>query len=89
VQKGIGFTVDGVVPVDVGVLPKTSSGKLQAPAPARVRAGELGSQVVLARPTPVDAVKEGVKSQIGYFRHASIRRSQGPQRVGTKLAPSR
>jgi fatty-acyl-CoA synthase len=73
VQQGIGLTVDDVVPVDVGVLPKTSSGKLQR---ARTRElyelGELLARTSARKVDTVDAVKEVVKSQIGYFRHALL-----------------
>ena len=73
VQQAIGLTVDEVIPVDVGVLPKTSSGKLQR---ARCRelyeAGELTNLTSARQADRVGAVKEIVKSQLGYFRHAVI-----------------
>jgi hypothetical protein len=71
VQQALGLTVDDVVPLGPGVLPKTSSGKLQ-----RAKARELyESGALLDRPPskdsdPLDVAKELAKSQIGYFRHA-------------------
>jgi len=71
VQQAVGLTVDDVVPVDVGVLPKTSSGKLQ-----RNRTRELyETGTLLVRTSAremdrLDVVKEIAKSQLGFFRHA-------------------
>ncbi|MFO0619205.1 MAG: fatty acyl-AMP ligase [Polyangiaceae bacterium] len=73
VQQGIGLTVDDVVPVDVGVLPKTSSGKLQrAKTRELYELGELLDRSSARKVDTVDAVKEVVKSQLGYFRHALL-----------------
>jgi fatty-acyl-CoA synthase len=73
VQQAIGLTVDDVVPVDVGVLPKTSSGKLQRNnARELYENGELLSRGSARVVDPIDAVREVVKSQIGYFRHAVL-----------------
>ncbi len=73
VQQGIGLTVDDVVPVDIGVLPKTSSGKLQrAKTRELYENGELLARTSARKVDTVDAVKEVVKSQIGYFRHALL-----------------
>ncbi len=73
VQQGIGLTVDDVLPVDIGVLPKTSSGKLQrAKTRELYESGELLSRTSARKVDTVDAVKEVVKSQIGYFRHALL-----------------
>ncbi len=73
VQQGIGLTVDDVVPVDIGVLPKTSSGKLQrAKTRELYELGELLERTSARRLDTVDAVKEVVKSQLGYFRHAIL-----------------
>jgi fatty-acyl-CoA synthase len=71
VQQAVGLTVDDVLPLGVGVLPKTSSGKLQ-----RARTRELyETGMLLERSSArevdsVEVVKELAKSQIGYFRHA-------------------
>src|SRR5207245_808873 len=73
VQQGIGLTVDDVLPVDVGVLPKTSSGKLQRSRTRELyELGELLDRTSARRVDTVDAVKEVVKSQLGYFRHALL-----------------
>jgi len=73
VQQGIGLTVDDVVPVDIGVLPKTSSGKLQrAKTRELYENGELLERSSARKVDTVDAVREVVKSQIGYFRHALL-----------------
>ena len=71
VQQAVGLTVDDVVPLAIGVLPKTSSGKLQ-----RSKTRELYETGVLLGRTSarevdkMDLAKELAKSQIGYFRHA-------------------
>jgi fatty-acyl-CoA synthase len=71
VQQALGLTVDDVLPLAEGALPKTSSGKLQ-----RVKARELYEMGALIGRTaaresdPVSVAKELAKSQIGYFRHA-------------------
>jgi acyl-CoA synthetase (AMP-forming)/AMP-acid ligase II len=73
VQQALGLTVDDVVPLPSGVLPKTSSGKLQ-----RSQTRELYETGVLLGRTsardvdPVAVAKELAKSQIGYFRHALL-----------------
>ena len=73
VQQALGLTVDDVVPLAGGVLPKTSSGKLQ-----RAKTRELYETGVLLGRTssrdsdPLDAVKEIAKSQLGCFRHALL-----------------
>ncbi len=78
VQQGIGLTVDDVVPVDIGVLPKTSSGKLQRSKTRELyENGELLARTSARKVDTVDAVKEVVKSQIGYFRHALLGGSPG------------
>ncbi len=70
VQQGMGLTVDDVIPLDPGVLPKTSSGKLQ-----RSRARELYETGTLQdRPSArdvdrVELAKEVAKSQLSFFRH--------------------
>ncbi len=73
VQQAIGLTVDDVLPLDIGVLPKTSSGKLQrAKARELYEQGELMGRTSARSVDKVDAVKEVVKSQLGYFRHALL-----------------
>jgi fatty-acyl-CoA synthase len=71
VQQSLGLTVDDVVPLASGVLPKTSSGKLQ-----RAKTRELYEVGALLDRSPardvdtVEVVRELAKSQLGYFRHA-------------------
>jgi len=73
VQQGIGLTVDDVVILDAGALPKTSSGKLQrAKTRELYETGDLLGRGSVRDIDRVEAVKEVVKSQIGYFRHALI-----------------
>jgi fatty-acyl-CoA synthase len=73
VQQAIGLTVDDVVVLDAGALPKTSSGKLQrAKTRELYETGELLGRGSVRDVDRVEAVKEVVKSQIGYFRHALI-----------------
>lgn len=71
VQQAVGLTVDDVVAVDVGVLPKTSSGKLQrGQTRDHYERGELLDRVSARQLDKVGTVKELAKSQLGYFRHA-------------------
>jgi len=71
VQQAMGLTVDDVVPLAAGVLPKTSSGKLQrAKTRELYETGALLDRTSAREVDKVDLVKELAKSQIGYFRHA-------------------
>lgn len=71
VQQALGLTVDDIVAVAAGVLPKTSSGKLQrAQARALYENGELLSRTSAREVDRLDTVKELAKSQLGYFKHA-------------------
>ena len=71
VQQALGLTVDDVVPVGVGVLPKTSSGKLQRnKARELYESGELLGRKSAREVDKIEVVKELAKSQLGYFRHA-------------------
>ncbi|MBL8739721.1 MAG: fatty acyl-AMP ligase [Myxococcales bacterium] len=73
VQQAMGLTIDDVVPVDAGVLPKTSSGKLQrAKTRELYESGDLLSRGSIREVDTASVVKEVVKSQIGYFRHALL-----------------
>ena len=70
VQQGVGLTVDEVVALAAGVLPKTSSGKLQrAKTRELYESGELLGRTSARDVDKLDLVKEFAKSQIGYFRH--------------------
>ncbi len=76
VQEGMGLTLDDVVAVAPGALPKTSSGKLQR---ARTRelyeAGELsgrtGAREVGTR-VKLDLAKQAAMSQLQYFKLAVL-----------------
>lgn len=73
VREGVGLTLDDVVPLPAGVLPKTSSGKLQ-----RAKARELYESGELARAKPargderIGALKEAAKSQLSYLKLAVL-----------------
>ena len=73
VQDGMALTLDDVVPLAPGVLPKTSSGKLQ-----RAKTRELYETGMLtSRKAPRDAdkmnvLKEAAKSQLSYFKLAVL-----------------
>ncbi len=69
IQEGMALSVDDVVPLLPGVLPKTSSGKLQR---ARTRelyeSGELDDRKSARDVSRLDVVKEAAKSQLEYFK---------------------
>jgi fatty-acyl-CoA synthase len=73
VQEGLGLTLDDVVALPPGALPKTSSGKLQ-----RVKTRDLyESGELMGRPTARDAtrielVKHAAQSQLSYFKLAVL-----------------
>jgi fatty-acyl-CoA synthase len=73
VQESMGLTLDDVVPLGPGILPKTSSGKLQ-----RAKTRELyESGALLARKPARDLdklglLKEAAKSQLSYFKLAVL-----------------
>jgi fatty-acyl-CoA synthase len=73
VQEGMGLTLDDVVPLGPGILPKTSSGKLQ-----RAKTRELYEQgALLARKAAreqdrVGLLKEAARSQLSYFKLAVL-----------------
>jgi fatty-acyl-CoA synthase len=73
VQDGMGLTLDDVVPVGPGVLPKTSSGKLQ-----RAKTRELYEANTLSRragksdTSRLDVAKQTALSQLSYFRLAVL-----------------
>ncbi|WP_437997112.1 fatty acyl-AMP ligase [Sorangium sp. So ce185] len=74
VQQAMGLTVDDVVAVGAGVLPKTSSGKLQRSKTRELyENGELLIRSSSRDGDRLDAAKEFAKSQINYFRHAIFR----------------
>lgn len=76
IQQAVGLTVDDIVPVSAGVLPKTSSGKLQrAKTRELYESGELTRRTSAREVDKLDLAKEFAKSQLGYFRHRLFGRS--------------
>lgn len=73
VQEGMGLTLDDVVALPPGALPKTSSGKLQR---ARTRelyeTGELMGRTAPRDPSKLDLVKHAAQSQLSYFKLAVL-----------------
>jgi acyl-CoA synthetase (AMP-forming)/AMP-acid ligase II len=73
VQEGMGLTLDDVVALPPGALPKTSSGKLQR---ARTRelyeTGELMGRTAARDPNRIDLVKHAAASQLSYLKLAVL-----------------
>ena len=66
VQQALGLTVDDVVPLAVGALPKTSSGKLQRRMTRELyETGSLLDRGSAREVDPVTLAKELAKSQVG------------------------
>ncbi len=80
IQEGMALSVDDVVPLLPGVLPKTSSGKLQR---ARTRelyeSGELGARKSAREVSRVEVAKEAAKSQLEYFKLAVLGARKKPK----------
>jgi fatty-acyl-CoA synthase len=73
IQEGMALSVDDVVPLLPGVLPKTSSGKLQrARARELYESGELGARKSARDVSRMDVAKEAAKSQLQYFKLAVL-----------------
>jgi acyl-CoA synthetase (AMP-forming)/AMP-acid ligase II len=73
IQEGMGLTVDDVVPLAPGVLPKTSSGKLQrAKTRALYESGELFLRTAPRSEDRLGVMKEAAKSQLSYFKLAVL-----------------
>jgi fatty-acyl-CoA synthase len=73
VQEGMGLTMDDVVPVVPGALPKTSSGKLQrAKTRELYEAGELLGRAGKGEGSKVDLVKSAALSQLSYLKLAVL-----------------
>jgi fatty-acyl-CoA synthase len=67
IQEGLGLTVDDVVPVSPGVLPKTSSGKLQRVMTRKLyEDGELEGRKSPREADRVDFARELLRSQLAY-----------------------
>jgi fatty-acyl-CoA synthase len=73
VQENMALTLDDVVPLGPGILPKTSSGKLQ-----RAKTRELYESGALTQRKPardadrIGVLKEAAKSQLSYFKLAVL-----------------
>ncbi len=73
VQEGMGLTLDDVVPLAPGVLPKTSSGKLQrAKTRELYESGELTQRKAPRAEDKLGVLKEAAKSQLSYFKLAVL-----------------
>ncbi len=71
IQEGMALSVDDVVPLLPGVLPKTSSGKLQrAKTRELYESGDLDTRTSAREVNRLDVVKEAAKSQLEYFKLA-------------------
>jgi acyl-CoA synthetase (AMP-forming)/AMP-acid ligase II len=73
VQEGMGLTLDDVVALPHGALPKTSSGKLQrAKARELYETGELMGRSGARDATKLDAAKHAAMSQLSYLKLAVL-----------------
>jgi acyl-CoA synthetase (AMP-forming)/AMP-acid ligase II len=73
VQEGMGLTLDDVVALPPGALPKTSSGKLQrAKTRELYETGELMGRTGSRDVNRVDLVKQAAMSQLSYFKLAVL-----------------
>ncbi len=73
VQEGLGLTLDDVVALPAGTLPKTSSGKLQrAKTRTLYEAGELKSEPKGRDTSKLDVVKQAAASQLSYLKLAVL-----------------
>jgi len=73
VQDGMGLTLDDVVPVVPGALPKTSSGKLQRTKTRELyEAGELLGRTGKGESSKVELVKSAALSQLSYLKLAVL-----------------
>jgi fatty-acyl-CoA synthase len=73
VQEGMSLTLDDVVPLAPGVLPKTSSGKLQrAKTRELYENGDLTQRRAPRAEDKLGVLKEAAKSQLSYFKLAVL-----------------
>jgi acyl-CoA synthetase (AMP-forming)/AMP-acid ligase II len=71
VRQATGLSIDDVVALDAGVLPKTSSGKLKrAETRELYETGKLFARSSAREGDVLDTAKEIAKSQLGYVRDA-------------------
>jgi fatty-acyl-CoA synthase len=73
VQEGMGLTLDDVIPLPPGALPKTSSGKLQrAKTRELYETGELMGRTGARDAKTLDVAKQAAISQLNYFKLAVL-----------------
>ena len=73
VQEGMGLTLDDVVALPPGALPKTSSGKLQrAKTRELYETGELMGRQATRDASKLDIAKHAAQSQLSYFKLAVL-----------------
>ncbi len=73
VQEGMGLTLDDVIALPPGALPKTSSGKLQrAKTRELYETGELMGRTGARDVKPMDVAKQAAISQLNYFKLAVL-----------------
>jgi fatty-acyl-CoA synthase len=73
VQEGMGLTLDDVVALPPGALPKTSSGKLQrAKTRDLYETGELMGRQATRDATRLELAKHAAQSQLSYFKLAVL-----------------
>jgi acyl-CoA synthetase (AMP-forming)/AMP-acid ligase II len=73
VQEGMGLTLDDVVALPPGALPKTSSGKLQrAKTRELYETGELMGRAPSRDASKIDLAKQAALSQLSYFKLAVL-----------------
>jgi fatty-acyl-CoA synthase len=73
VQEGMGLTLDDVVPLLPGALPKTSSGKLQRSRTRELyETGELMGRTTPRDPSKLDVARHAAVSQLEYFKLAVL-----------------
>jgi len=73
VQEGMGLTLDDVVALVPGALPKTSSGKLQrAKTRELYETGELMGRQATRDASKLDLAKHAAQSQLSYFKLAVL-----------------
>lgn len=79
VRNATGLTVDDVVCLDAGVLPKTSSGKLQRrQTKALYENGQIFDRTSARVGTPLQTAIDIARSQIGFVKSALNRRDEEP-----------
>jgi acyl-CoA synthetase (AMP-forming)/AMP-acid ligase II len=73
VQEGMGLTLDDVIALPPGALPKTSSGKLQrAKTRELYETGELMGRTGTREARTIDLAKQAAVSQLNYFKLAVL-----------------